>query len=109
MGQVVERIYENKKNGTIKTYRINNDENAIPEFTIFETYLDKTDINSSDDDAHFEASNERIGELLEENSNLRNELGLTEKQYNHLIKKPASKNHQKDLLGIIIKIREKCN
>lgn len=69
----------------------------MPEFTIFETYLDKTHINSSDGDAHFEAVNKRLRELLKDNSNLKSELGLTEKQYNHLIKEPASKKSPKGL------------
>jgi RHS repeat-associated protein len=89
--QVVERVFKGK------TYRINKDKNAMPEFTIFETYLDKTHINSSDDEAHFEASNKRLGELLLEKPNLKVELGLTDKQYIHLIKSPASKKSPKGL------------
>lgn len=63
----------------------------MPEFTIFETYLDESHINSKDEKAHFQAANERLGELLQSNPNLKEELGLTNAQYKHLTKNPASK------------------
>ena len=83
--QVVERKFEGK------TYLIKKDENAMPEFTIFETYLGEEHINSSDDDSHFEASNKRLGELLKEDPNLKADLGLDDTQYKHLTKNPPSK------------------
>ncbi|MCP4326680.1 MAG: hypothetical protein GY951_08610 [Psychromonas sp.] len=52
-------------------------------------------MNSSDDDAHFQATNERLGELLQKKPNLKDELGLTDKQYKHLTKKIASKRPPK--------------
>lgn len=71
-------------------YQLNKDENGMPEFTIFETYLGDEHINSCDSDAHFKAANKRLGELLIDNPNLSNELGLTDNQYKQLTKKPPA-------------------
>lgn len=85
--QVVKREYEGK------TYLVNKDENGMPEFTIFETYLGEEHINSSDDDSHFQASNKRLGELLEENPSLKADLGLDDTQYKHLTKNHHLRSH----------------
>ena len=80
-----------------RTYLLNKDENGMPEFTIFETYLGNEHINSSDEGKHFEAANKRLGELLTENPELKIELGLTDKQYQHFTKNPPTKKNVKGL------------
>ena len=84
--QVVERNHKGK------VYKINKDENAMPKFTIFETYLGDEHINSKDEFAHFKAANKRLGELLIEKPELKEQLGITEIQYKHLTKKYPSQD-----------------
>lgn len=47
-----------------RTYKIKKDEDGFPIFTIMETYLDRSHINSGDDKAHFEAASKRVKDLL---------------------------------------------
>ena len=84
-GSTAERVYDDK------TYRIKKNENGMPEFTIFETYIHDSNTNNKDDKAHFEASNQRLGEILTENPSLADELGLDKKQIKFITAKPAKK------------------
>ena len=56
----------------------------MPEFTIFETYINDLNINHKNDKYHFEQANKRLGELLTENPALAAELGLDERQVKFL-------------------------
>lgn len=84
-GTIVEREF----NG--KTYHVAKDEGGFPVFTIFETYLDEEHIGSGDDEAHFEASNRRLGGLLQDDPGLAQQLGLNKAQEKFLTAEKAKR------------------
>lgn len=81
-GQTVERTFKGKK------YIVKKNEHGFPEFTIFETYLDSSHVNSKDATAHFRAANERLRDLLNDQPHLAQHLGLDEDQMDFIKHSP---------------------
>ncbi len=82
------------KNNQSVTY----DANGFPVFNAkADVYLEPKHIGSSSDTGHFKAANEQMRDALRDNPALKDQLGLTDAQFNHLMKDTASAKPPPDL------------
>lgn len=84
-GQVLAREYKGK------TYLVKKDDNGFPEFTIAETYIDDSHIDSQDDKAHFEDANKRMKEILIDDPKAAEKMGLSDKHVKFFMSKKPKK------------------
>jgi hypothetical protein len=63
----------------------------------FDTFVPDHMLGTQGHGAHFKHSNERVREMLKQNPDLRDEMGLTQKQYDFFMRKNASKDAPKGL------------
>ncbi|MBI3897429.1 MAG: HNH endonuclease [Gammaproteobacteria bacterium] len=96
-------MYETERDGIAtrefkgKTYFLQKDQDGFPEFTIYETYLDDSHINSGDEKAHFAATNGRLGQLLKQDSTLKKTLDLNDEQVEFFMSDPSKRSSPPDL------------